>query len=723
MLLATTRHKSVLLLDFLAPSLLSRATLKSLSYNPPGPRPSRTISPFTGTVDKPSDVVPALRVLDAAQRDLLKKGQARLLSACAKSNTREVITALRDLDGRKLLHALPTAHVEASLQLFLKALSTGTLNISDEALCTRFAIQVATSVNPSTDALSTLMLLRLRQKKFPAVVELYGAFMKSLEGKAIWEANEEEEKSFTQGDGLVFDELHRDSPVDPGRTVLLLAVIAAHATQDAFQEALEALLKSAIRIYPTSVDPFLATNFARDEAFAAKFKHFVARLDLARFVSHTTSLTRHIMNLAAERSPQRLEGFYNSIIDGLSGPDAYIAPHPSKKTLKQTVALTEIVWVSFLSSFLKHRRRDLASKVWTDQVSCGVTPGVPFWTALIDAYGSMNEFNDAVASWNMMKAQGIQPDALTYRALISAFFRGRKFPEALKVFQAFQKLPSQDPSNPHVLAVYNTTVAGLLSFNEEVTVQAIIAKMDTHGPKPDLVTYNTLLAYYGRRSNFKALASLIGRMTELKVVGDVYTFSTILSALLRAGRDDAPDLLIDIMRRQGVQPNVATYSAIIDGQMQDPTIQSLNVVMRLLQRMEEDVATQPNVKTYTAILAGLPRIQGADPEQMDEWWMAIVERMKKRRIEPNQVTYHILIGASLRIGSPAGLNRALSYYHHMRERRMMDDSTWYVLLLGLRQRENWQVGEEIIRDMVASGHQPSLKVERLVTTIGLRSLS
>ncbi|KAG6862411.1 hypothetical protein C0995_011851 [Termitomyces sp. Mi166 len=715
-MLTTARHKSNVFLDFLAPSLLNSATRKAFSLTNTRLRPA---PPLNSTDSrnfhkKTTNVVPFLRGLEATRVDLVKKGQAQLLNGCERNDTSQVLEALRLLDGRKLLHALPPSQVEDGLQFLLKELSAGKLSLSDEELYVRIALQAANSTASSTDALYGFMLLRLRQKDFAAVIQLYDNYLDGPEGKEIWNADDEQDELISQDGGLVSDEYDRSMWVAPGRMTLLLVTIAAHASQDAFESALQTYLKTGIRLSPPTVDSFLGANFAHDPAFVAKLKHFIARLDIARMISRPTSLSKHIANLATNPSIEPLESLYKSIINGLVGPDAYIAPEPTGKTPRKIVALTEVGWATFLSAFLRHQRRDLASKLWTDQLALGMTPGVSLWTTLIDSYGAMNESDDALASWNVMKAEGVQPDALTYRALIAALFKGRRRIEALRFFQSFQELPSQGSHEGHLLSVYNTVIDGLLSFNDETAVQALLEKMEKQGPKPDLVSYNTLLAYYGRRGNFKGLASVVGRMARLKVVGDIYSFSTILSALLRAGRDDAPDILINIMRKQGTQPNVATYSAIIDHQLQSPTPKNLETVMRLVYRMEEDAAAQPNVKTYTSVLGGLDRIEGVNSGWKNEWRKEIARRMKKRRINLNEAAYHILISSSLKHPLPEGLEQALSYYREMRRRNLMNDTTWYVLLLGLLRRKSWTVVEEIIADMFASGHRPSVGVERLV---------
>ncbi|KAG6832310.1 hypothetical protein H0H92_003543 [Tricholoma furcatifolium] len=634
-----------------------------------------------------------------------------------------VIETLRDLDPQKILHFLGVrpARVEQALRFLLQELSKGKLDVADEIWFTSFVSQFA-AFSTSTSLLGELMLLRLRQKDYAAVIDLYDKFRKSVGSRQIWEHEEENEDDWDlQRKGLVFDEnykgVHRDNRVHPG-SMILLAVAAAHANREDLQAALQTCLEANFRFHPPNVQSFIAANFDQDSAFATKFDRFVTHLELARLIARPDSLSRHIVNLSSSRTTGRLQDLYESIINGLKGPDAYLAADPSLQTSTTIATLTSGSWMSFLSAFIRIGRRDLVSKVWEDQRALGMTPGVSLWTTAIDTYSSLNQTDEAIASWNMMKAQGIQPDALTYRAVISVLFKSGYRDAAWKVFQAFYKLPSSDSAvKTHSLTVYNTVIDGLLSSNAETAAQSLVEEMEKCGPKPDTVTYNTLLAHYGRQKDFRGLKGVINRMTERKVAGDVFTFSTILSTLLKAGRSDAPDLMINMMKQQGIQPNVATYSSVIDHLMKTPTVENLEVVMRLLQRMEEDTATQPNVKTYTSILAGLHRIEGEGSTRMDGWRREILVEMKKRRVEFNQATYHILIGACLKNPRSEGLDRALWYYRELRRRKLTNETTWYVLLLGLARRGDLEVAKEIIGDMLASGHQPSGAVHRLVLKI------
>jgi pentatricopeptide repeat protein len=204
------------------------------------------------------------------------------------------------------------------------------------------------------------------------------------------------------------------------------------------------------------------------------------------------------MNLSAAPNTKLLEKLYQSLIDGLNGPDPYLAPDPSAITPSRSVALTEVGWTSFMVAFLKCGRRDLASNIWTDMARFNMKPGVSMWTALLDAYDTMHAVDDATAAWNMMLAQGVKPDGLTYRALISNLFHARKPDDAMRIFQTFRKELIDDCPAPQILSVYNTVLHGLLLAERLEEADILMEGMHADGPKPDIVSYNTFLAHHAR---------------------------------------------------------------------------------------------------------------------------------------------------------------------------------------------------------------------------------
>ncbi|KAJ7071137.1 hypothetical protein C8F01DRAFT_1109258 [Mycena amicta] len=176
-------------------------------------------------------------------------------------------------------------------------------------------------------------------------------------------------------------------------------------------------------------------------------------------------------------------------------------------------------------------------------------------------------------------------------------------------------------------------------------------------------SYNTVIAYHARRRDFKSMANIINQMQ---------------------GRADAPDLVLSIMRKQGVRASVATYTSIINSQLAEKTIPHLQAALRLLDDMENSRDATPNEVTYTSIISGLYR--GA--------WLP------KRKIKFHAGGYNILIKACLGSEDQTGVEDALRFYQDM-----------------VRNEWEWQLAQEIVGEIQATGVQPSKEVSRLVRQI------
>jgi pentatricopeptide repeat protein len=285
-------------------------------------------------------------------------------------------------------------------------------------------------------------------------------------------------------------------------------------------------------------------------------------------------------------------------------------------------------------------------------------------------------------------------------------FDDNKPEEALKRFKEYQLTCSGDQTR--AMSVYNTVLKGLLRIKRIDEAKLLMNSFHDKGLQPDIVSFNTFLAYYCRQNDFKALSGVVSDMSTVNIPGDVVTFSTILSALLRIGKKDATVTILNLMRKQGIQPNVATYSAIIDHQMREQSEDNLKAVISILNKMEQDESTRPNEVTYTSILSGLYRGHWISRETADLVRKDLVTRMRRFNIAFRLPTYHILIRAALESSDPKGYLDALSWVREMEEQGIpLTNSTWYILFAGLMYRELWSVAREMVAKMYQSGHQPT----------------
>ncbi|KAG2154730.1 hypothetical protein DEU56DRAFT_770043 [Suillus clintonianus] len=562
-------------------------------------------------------------------------------------------------------------------------------------------IAIAAACEGAVNALTTCMITHIKRGDSQAVLDLYRRFLMHFSNRTASEPlPSSTREDFEDANGLALN-IIGDQPSHLPNFSLVLAAIVAHALEDSFEGALKIMLDNPVRINQAAQKEFMASF--NDVSFRRKVQSYVDRLDIARLVSRHHSLSTHIANLASNQDLTQLHKLYRAIIDGLHGPESYLAARDSQKSSQRPVVVQEITWAAFLTGFLQCHRRDLAENLWNDILKNGIRPGVITWTALLDGFDSMGEADAASTSWDNMVSQGIRPGILTYRAVISTLFNVRRPDDAIEKFAKFkQELADGSlPDSGDALPVYNTVLHGLLNNGRPGDADALLQHLRQKGPKPDIVSYNTFLRHHGRRGEFRAVSVLLERLREDGLTGDAFTFSSVLSALLKVGRTDAIDIVLSLMKKQNVEPNVAVFSAIIDQQLREPSEQGLSTAMELLQKMETNPDAQPNDVTYTGVLASLHRQSWPNAALAEECRRYVLKRMKERNIRSNRVTYHILIKACLENPEAEGLQGALSYYKEMANRKIpMNYDTWYVLLHGLISREEWAVADEMVEDLL-----------------------
>ena len=490
----------------------------------------------------------------------------------------------------------------------------------------------------------------------------------------------------------------------PGRVTVLLMVIVAHAMKNSFTDALHDYLQTAVRISDSTLLGRLHL-FAYNPSLQERSRLFTQKLGVARSIANSATLIQHINNLSRNHAIDEVEKLYNAVLDGFSGPYAYLTTNANAVSHDTPIHINEASWGCFVTAFVRCRKNKLAEKAWDDMVSYGITPSVVAWTALILGYEDLGQVAQTVQAWDAMLSVGVKPDAYTYRSLCSVLCKGEQPDEALKRLKEYEgRIAGGSLPSDNSIRVYNTVLHGLLVNSREPDAVQLLRKMQQGQPKPDLVTYNTFLRYYGRRADFKALGSTLQRLASDGLMGDAFTFTTILSALLKAGREDAEELTFKLMQKQNITPNVGFYSAIIDYQVRQQHPKHLQSALNILKRMEEDSAVKANQVPYTSLLAGIYRVHWLDRKVADECARYIQDRMKAQQIRPNRVTYHILIAAALENRQPEGLQNALSLYRDMVNRRIgMTNDTWAVILRGLVDRKEWALANEVVDDMDRMG--------------------
>ena len=724
MLLQTASHgiPPAITMDFLVPSVILRRTLCQASIHKTPLLPLRgssraALSSQATTQASSSRITPGAVIAHLDKQHRVFKSQP--LDALTNAQVTAFNTSLQELRAAFIARDVPKlcevwAEVKkrnlltffGSLQYMI--LSNGVLNHcintprttsftkEEREALTEMALFIASG--GSTDGLRALMVRTLWNEEPRETLELYDKYLAALRDKAVLQDTDVELPPSSEATSSSSSFPATPSPI---RDEILLCAISAYAQLDAMHEALPVYLRAGTQISHSTLEDFLPL-LHRD--LQTKVEEYVRRLETASLLSRPEALMKHLENLTRDHATLSLEKLYSHTIAGAQDPDPWLAVNDADLSGTRIIRLPHFFWPSFIKSFLSLRRNDLASRLWDDMLQLGVAPQQATWNALLDGSARNRDADAVLHTWNVMTSQGVKPDALSYRALIHALYQAGRYGEGDEHFATFEKqfVKSGDPVHADtVIAVYNTFIYNLLFVSRHESAYALLDKMETHGPNPDIVTYNIFLRYHGRKGDLKAMAQILRKLQPRGLRADNYTFSTILSAMLKV-RPDADKMMINFMRRSGVNPDTTSLTAVIDRLLRDCTPESLKAAMDLLTKMErnEYPNVEPNEVTYTCVLTGIGRGDWLEASEAMDYSKRIWDTMLKRGIRPLRSVYNVLIKTSLRLPGREGVDRALVYYRHMQQARIhIGNDTWYILLRGLADRNEMQVGAELVNDM------------------------
>ncbi|KAK0198229.1 hypothetical protein F5146DRAFT_1018741 [Armillaria mellea] len=696
--------RSPVLLDFLAPRLITPARHYSLKL------PSHKIQIDTNDILENHGPNAHNKQLPYHNADIYKNILGRIQKALGVEDVEAVKKCWFELKERDLHRHLAPADFARISNLFISRYipknDTGVLNTATRKLLEEISLAAACSRSPA--ALAACMSFYISRNEPKPVISLYAKFREML----------------GETDDLQADDNDEDVSLVPGRVSILLSFVAAQAIRDDFVAAYEAYRQTIIRFHDYTVKDYL--SHIADSAFREKLLLWVRRLEIARKVHQATPLTIQLQQLVANGGINTIQSQYNRIRDGLFGANPFLAGDASQLGGTRLVAMTDRVWTAFLTSFLQSRNGHMsADEVWGDVSRCGIKHPVSLWTGLIDSYRESRHMDNALNVWRMMESKGVRPDALTYRAVISAALEGRQIDEAIRLFRQFQSDLEATTEPEKSLVVYNTYIHGLLAVDRLDEALSILERMEENkkekrvGPVPDIVSYNTFLAYFGRRVDLKALSIIINRMSTVGLSADVFSYSILLSALLKIGKADATSIVFNLMRKQGLEPNIVVYGTIIVELLREHNEQHLRAVLKILEEMESGkIPIPPTVKIYQAVLVELWRDPWLPPKTGIAITRDVVERMKKRRVPPNIPLYHVLIRVALTDEYPNGVMTAMSLYHEMVQRNLpVTSKVIHLLLQTLFAKGEYVHAAKIMRDMETLGMKPIPSMVRLTNQI------
>ena len=450
---------------------------------------------------------------------------------------------------------------------------------------------------------------------------------------------------------------------------------------------------------------------------------------LQRWIRRFTNLRRLALEPAtfekyaaqAETSPNApaLVNLACSIVPELSEDEPCLTLDPAAAAASASehplVVLRDENWAQLMRSLIRARRVKEAERFWMDMTQFGAKIPMLVWAAVIEGFGTLKMSNRVRAAWDTFCSTRPGPcaGAVVYRAYIAVLFGENRPKDALAVFETFDKDIRKGPESidsTAIASVYNTVLDWLVQQSRVTEARQIIERMKTSGPKPDVESYNIFIQHASRSRDLKAIADLIREMQALGMTGNVYTASVILSAVYLA-RTDAVELVLALLRQAGVQVDAEACNSLLDHLVRSPSDDAIAAAVQLLDHMETSPDIRSNELSYIRVLCGIERRVWKDVSLTSRYRRTVIEKMaRQRRRLTRSVATRNVIDACFEHPGPEGVRRALIYYERYRTTRLrtarkFDDGIWCTLLHQLSLRGEWDIADELSREILESGQE------------------
>ncbi|XP_042503624.1 pentatricopeptide repeat-containing protein At1g11900-like isoform X4 [Macadamia integrifolia] len=202
------------------------------------------------------------------------------------------------------------------------------------------------------------------------------------------------------------------------------------------------------------------------------------------------------------------------------------------------------------------------------------------------------------------------PSAETCAVYLEKLCRAGNLADAAKLVQqlrAKQIFLSPNTYNLLLVTAGEWKDFGLLS-QEVDKAMLIFDHMKNLKCRPDLFTYNTVLAILGRAGRVDEMLHTVASMKEANMVPDIVSYNTLINNLRKVGRLDLCLVFFREMSERGIEPDLRTYTALIDSFGLSGNIEE---ALRLFADMKRKQVS-PSVYVYGSLISNLKRVGKLD---------------------------------------------------------------------------------------------------------------
>ncbi|KAK1416359.1 hypothetical protein QVD17_32150 [Tagetes erecta] len=251
---------------------------------------------------------------------------------------------------------------------------------------------------------------------------------------------------------------------------------------------------------------------------------------------------------------------YNNMIIALSNANQVEKCHELLEEMKTcSVSPSQFTHNSIFGYYCKTADVNGAINILHEMRTHGHQPWIKHCTLLVKKLSINRKVSEASTFLTMMREEGFFPNMIAYSAVIDGWLKMGEYDYALKMFRDIA-------ASGHCADVvaYNTIINGLAKGKRMSEARDIYDEMLQKFLVPSVVTYNVLIDAYCKNCEVDQAVCFFKMMGENNRHPNVVTYSTLIDGLCNAGKSDEALLLWNEMVKV-CNPNKIALMALING--------------------------------------------------------------------------------------------------------------------------------------------------------------
>ncbi|KAL0794533.1 hypothetical protein Bca101_065910 [Brassica carinata] len=295
-------------------------------------------------------------------------------------------------------------------------------------------------------------------------------------------------------------------------------------------------------------------------------------------------------------------------------------------------------------------------------------------------FGISGRLQDLIQLFDWMQQHGKVSDS-TYSSCIK--FVGAK--SVSKALDIYHSIP--DESTKTNVFICNSILSCLVKNGKLDSCIKLFDQMKRDGLKPDVVTYNTLLAGFIKVKNgFPKAMELVGELPHNGIEMDGVMYGTVLAICASNGRCEEAERFIQQMKAEGHSPNVYHYSSLLNSYSWKGDYKKADELMTEMK----SVGLVPNKVMMTTLLKVY--IKGGLFERSRE----LLSELESAGYAENEMPYCMLMDGLSKTGK---LEEAKTIFDDMKGKGVQSDGyANSIMIAALCRSKRFEEAKQLARD-------------------------